>query len=200
MPENNEIKDSLGKTIDDLFSDTPGAPVSPKAVKAPAPKAVSPKAEAPKAEASKAEAPKAEAPKAAAPKAAAPKAVAPKSVAPKVAAPKAEAPKTALTVSELKKLINAPREPRPVEKTPAWAMILTVCALILSLSIAGIAVVAAYFYFGPGAAAAEGNVLIAYAAMVMCIIVCGIFIGFVMGCAFLLRKIEKDIREIKSRL
>lgn len=190
MPENNEIKDSLEKTIDTLFSDTPGAPVSPKAVKAPAPKAVAPKAEEPKAQAPKAEAPKAEAPKAATPKPAAPKAE----------APRTEAPKAALTVSELKKLMNAPREPRPMEKTPAWAMILTVCALILSLSIAGIAVVAAYFYFGPGSAAAEGNVLIAYVAMAMCVIVCGIFIGFVMGCAFLLRKIEKDIREIKSRL
>ena len=191
MPENNEIKDSLEKTIDTLFSDTPGAPVKAQTVKAPAPKVPAPKAQtpAPKAETP---APKAETP---APKAETP---APKAQTP---APKAQtsAPKNALTVTELKKLLERPA-PKPLEKAPVWSTILAVCTIILSLSLAGVAVIAAYFYFGPGADGAAGKPLLAYLSMIMCIVVCAVVVGFAVGNAFMLRKIEKDIREIKSKL
>ena len=68
------------------------------------------------------------------------------------------------------------------------------------MSLAGVAIVAAYFYFGPGSPAAEGNALLPWIAMVMCFVVCAVVVGFVVACAFMLRKMEKDIREIKSKL
>jgi len=194
MAENNEYKESLEKTIDTLFTDKPSAPVSIKKAEsavrvAPKPTAVptvKPEAKPEvKAEANSEVKPEAK---------------------PEVKAEanpevKAEAkPEVKKNVPTAKAPVRAKKEPKPVEKESVWVHIMTVCALITCLSIAGVAVIACFFYFGPGSPAAAGKPMVAYFSMIMCIIACAVLVGLTMGVVFVLRKIEKDIREIKSKL
>lgn len=194
MAENNEYKESLEKTIDTLFTDKPSAPVSIKKAEsavrvAPKPTAVPTVKPEEKAEV-KAEAKPEE------------KAEAKPEVKPEVKAeanPEAK-PEVKKNVPTAKAPVRAKKEPKPVEKESVWVHIMTVCALITCLSIAGVAVIACFFYFGPGSPAAAGKPMVAYFSMIMCIIACAVLVGLTMGVVFVLRKIEKDIREIKSKL
>ena len=198
MAENNEYKESLEKTIDTLFTDKPGAPVSIK--KAESAVRVAPKPTAvptvnPEAKAEVKPEVKAEANPEAKPEVKA-------EVKPEVkveANPEAK-PEVKKNVPTAKAPVRAKKEPKPVEKESVWVHIMTVCALITCLSIAGVAVIACFFYFGPGSPAAAGKPMVAYFSMIMCIIACAVLVGLTMGVVFVLRKIEKDIREIKSKL
>lgn len=108
------------------------------------------------------------------------------------AAPKAPAqqkPRQTITMSDLQKLVNAPKPTKPLEKAPVWSTILVVCSMILSMIVMVMSFVAAYFYF-------SGAIMSQILAVLFGIVV----VLFVLGCALMLCKIEKGIREIKTKL
>ncbi len=86
-------------------------------------------------------------------------------------------------------MMNAPKPDKPLERTPAWSIILVICAMTLSMMVMVIAFVAAYFYFG-------GAIM----SQILCVLFGVLIVLFVLACAFMLRKIEKGIREIKTKL
>lgn len=94
-----------------------------------------------------------------------------------------------MTLSDLQKLINAPKPEKPIEKTPAWSILLIVAAMVLSMIVMVMSFVAAYFYF-------RGAIM----SQILCVLLGVIVVLFFLSCAFMLRRIEKGIREIKTKL
>ncbi len=103
-------------------------------------------------------------------------------------APERKAKQT-LSISELQKILQAPKPAKPLAKAPFWVFMLTVCAMILSMTFMVISFVVAYFYFG-------GAIL----SQVLCVLFGVVLVLFTLSWAFVLRKIERGIREIQTRL
>ena len=176
-PNTNMIDD----TIDELFSEKPSAPVA----KTPAmnPSAKNPAVKEPSAkEPAAASADELQNKAPAAPQA---------NTAPAPAAAAKAEPKgrQTMTLSDLQKLINAPKPEKPIEKTPAWSILLIVAAMVLSMIVMVMSFVAAYFYF-------RGAIM----SQILCVLLGVIVVLFFLSCAFMLRRIEKGIREIKTKL
>lgn len=113
----------------------------------------------------------------------------PDSAAQGTVAQSATAQKKQISVTELIKLINAPKPEKPLEKEPVWSILLIITAAVFASAIFFFAAAVAYFYFR--------------GAVMSLIITLLLGVGgalFVLSAAFMLRKIEKGIREIKTKL
>lgn len=94
-----------------------------------------------------------------------------------------------LSVSELIKMINAPKPEKPLEKTPVWASVLLITGSVFAAVLFIISFGVAYFYFR----GAVGSMILA--------VLFGICSSlFVLSSTFMICKIEKGIRQIKTRL
>lgn len=97
--------------------------------------------------------------------------------------------KKQISVSELVKLINAPKPEKPLEKEPIWSYLLIVTGAIFAAAIFFLSIAVAYFYFRGAIMSLIITLLLGVGASV-----------FVLSATFMLRKIEKGIREIKTKL
>ncbi len=94
-----------------------------------------------------------------------------------------------LSVSELIKMINAPKPEKPLEKTPVWASVLLITGSVFAAVLLIISFGVAYFYFR----GAVGSMIIT--------VLFGICSSlFAISSTFMICKIEKGIRQIKTRL
>ncbi|MCI8331573.1 MAG: hypothetical protein HFE78_01925 [Clostridiales bacterium] len=94
-----------------------------------------------------------------------------------------------MTLADLQKLVNAPKPEKPMEKTPVWSLLLVVTAMVLSMIAMVMSFVAAYFYF-------RGAIM----SQILCVVLGIVVVVFFISCAFMLRIIERGIREIKTKL
>jgi len=94
-----------------------------------------------------------------------------------------------MTLADLQKLVNAPKPEKPMEKTPVWSLLLVMSAMVLSMIAMVMSFVAAYFYF-------RGAIM----SQILCVVLGIVVVLFFISCAFMLRIIEKGIREIKTKL
>ena len=94
-----------------------------------------------------------------------------------------------MTLADLQKLVNAPKPQKPMEKTPVWSLLLVMSAMVISMIAMVMSFVAAYFYF-------RGAIM----SQILCVVLGIVVVLFFISCAFMLRIIEKGIREIKTKL
>lgn len=97
--------------------------------------------------------------------------------------------KKQISVSELVKLINAPKPEKPLEKNPIWSYLLIITGAIFAAAIFFLSIAVAYFYFRGAIMSLIITLLLGIGASV-----------FVLAATFMLCKIEKGIREIKTKL
>lgn len=94
-----------------------------------------------------------------------------------------------LSVSELIKMINAPKPEKPLEKTPVWASVLLITGSVFAAVLLIISFGVAYFYFRGAVGSMILTVLFGICSSL-----------FVISSTFMICKIEKGIRQIKTRL
>lgn len=94
-----------------------------------------------------------------------------------------------LSVSELIKMINAPKPEKPLEKTPVWASVLLITGSVFAAVLFIISFGVAYFYFRGAVGSMILTVLFGICSSL-----------FVLSSTFMICKIEKGIRQIKTRL
>lgn len=105
------------------------------------------------------------------------------------AAPKAPQKPKQISVSELVKMINAPKPEKPLEKEPVWSIILVITGAIFAAATFFISAVVAYYYFRSAVVSFILTVLLGISASL-----------FILATTFMLRQIEKGIRQIKTKL
>lgn len=94
-----------------------------------------------------------------------------------------------LSVSELIKMINAPKPEKPLEKPPVWANVLLITGSVFAAVLFIISFGAAYFYFRGAVGSMILTVLFGICSSL-----------FVLSSTFMICSIEKGIRQIKTRL